>query len=154
MLKALFVILLLATPAAHGAPPVLPGLTWLAGDWQGEGDLADMREHYSAEAGGTLLGTNREVRDGKTTGVEFMYFEEKDGKVTLTEWFPGRFTLHFALVTHDADAWAFETRDTGVLDRLTYRRLDDRHMRIDLIKDVDGKAKVIHFPMHRTSAGR
>lgn len=131
------------------AGPVLDQLGWLAGNWQGDGELAELAEHYSPVAGGTLMGTSRVVHDGKAVHTEFLFFEERSDGVFLTEWFPGRQTIRFKLARVSADRWEFETVDRPTLDRLSYERVGDDRLRITLVKDVNGSPQTMIFPMRR-----
>lgn len=134
-------------PVAQAAEP-LARLSWLAGDWRLEG--TDLREHYSRLEGGTIMGTSRAVRGGKTVHAEFMVFETRPDGIYLTEWFPAdNEVIRFKLTATTERGVAFETFDRPQHDRLTYERIDADRMRITLIKDLEGKPQTRIFPMRR-----
>jgi len=78
---------LLAMGAARAAgntvppPETVDKLAWLAGCWNVDGAEPGSGEQWSTAAGGTLLGTSRTVKGGKTTDFAFV-------QIRLTE--PGQ----------------------------------------------------------------
>ena len=61
------------------APPeTVDKLAWLAGCWNVDGAEPGSGEQWSTAAGGTLLGTSRTVKGGKTTAFEFVQIRLTD----------------------------------------------------------------------------
>jgi hypothetical protein len=58
-------------------------VAWMAGRWQGEGLGGLSEEHWSAPAGGTMMGMYRLVKDGKIVFYEFFRIAEEEGSLTL-----------------------------------------------------------------------
>jgi hypothetical protein len=75
----LLVPLLLASPLVAADPPAkLDSLAWLVGRWQSpEGDRVLSEEHWSAPAGGAMIGMFRLVSGGKPSVYELILIEEE-----------------------------------------------------------------------------
>ena len=54
-------------------------LSWISGDWQtSPGGRAQIEEHWTQPAGGSMLGMGRTVSGGKTAEFEFLRIEQRD----------------------------------------------------------------------------
>jgi hypothetical protein len=75
----LLVPLLLASPLIAADPPAkLDSLAWLVGRWQSpERDRVLSEEHWSAPAGGAMIGMFRLVSGGKPSVYELILIEEE-----------------------------------------------------------------------------
>src|SRR6185369_17666787 len=75
LLGAVLVILVSMAPAISQSPEVQPSivnLSWISGDWQiAPGGRAQLEEHWTIPAGGSMLGMSRTIANEKT--VEFEY---------------------------------------------------------------------------------
>ncbi len=71
-----------AKPREPGRSP-LAGLAWLVGTWRGEEAGAVSEERWSEALAETMVGTFREVTDGKLQLYEFMVLEAEDEHVVL-----------------------------------------------------------------------
>ena len=61
-----------------GPPKNISDLTWLAGDWQSaSGGRAQIEEHWTRPAGGTMIGMGRTVVGDKTAEFEFLRIEQR-----------------------------------------------------------------------------
>jgi len=57
-------------------------LSWISGDWQtSPGGRAQIEEHWTQPAGGSMLGMGRTVAGGKTAEFEFLRIEQRDDAV-------------------------------------------------------------------------
>ena len=73
--------------ASRETPPSGPAtnisdLIWLAGDWQtASGARAQIEEHWTRPAGGTMIGMGRTVVGDKTAEFEFLRIEQRGNDV-------------------------------------------------------------------------
>jgi len=76
----------LATLAGCAREPAATtaSLAWLAGCWEGKAEGAVVDERWGTPSGGTVLGTERVVKDGQTLFTEFMVVREDEGGLVLT----------------------------------------------------------------------
>src|SRR6185295_7552658 len=64
--------------SAAGATPKITELAWLSGDWQtAPGGRAQIEEHWTLPAGGTMIGVGRTVAGEKTVEFEFLRIEQR-----------------------------------------------------------------------------
>jgi hypothetical protein len=64
-------------------PRGVEALDWMAGAWQGPGLGGAVEEHWSAPAGGSLIGMFRLVQHEETSFTQYMLIEEEAGGVVL-----------------------------------------------------------------------
>ena len=63
---------------AAGAKPTIAELAWISGDWQtAAGGRAQIEEHWTLPAGGTMIGMGRTVAGNKTVEFEFLRIEQR-----------------------------------------------------------------------------
>ncbi|WP_286071559.1 DUF6265 family protein [Stenotrophomonas sp. 57] len=148
-------LMLLVTAHAEAAPPSkIEHLAWLAGCWQLDGQPSGAGEQWSTLAGGTLFGSSRSLRDGRTVGFEFMQLRQHDdGRLVLTALPSGRNPTEFNATRIDDTEAVFENPANDFPQRIRYRRLDEQraHARIEVAQDNPTQA--IDFPMHRVACG-
>lgn len=145
-------LLTTATPTHAGPTTGIEQLAWLAGCWQLDGQPAGAGEQWSSLAGGTLLGTSRSLRDGRTAGFEFMSLRQHDdGRLVFTALPQGRDATDFTASRVDADEAVFENAANDFPQRIRYRRVDGQrlHARIEIARDNPRQA--MDFPMHRVA---
>jgi hypothetical protein len=89
--------------ASHetGASAGISDMSWLAGTWRGEGLGGINEEHWSAPAGGAMMGMYRHIKE-RTEFYELLTLTEQGGSLLLT-------LRHF-----HADLRAWEERDVTV----------------------------------------
>jgi hypothetical protein len=64
--------------SAAGAPPKIVELGWMSGDWQtAAGGRAQIEEHWTLPAGGTMIGVGRTIAGDKTVEFEFLRIEQR-----------------------------------------------------------------------------
>ncbi|MDR2958203.1 MAG: DUF6265 family protein [Stenotrophomonas sp.] len=149
--------LLLLAASAHtqaASPPKIAQLAWLTGCWQLDGHPEGAGEQWSTLAGGTLFGSSRSVRDGRTVGFEFMQLRQHDdGRLVLTALPSGQNPTDFNATHVDDTEAVFENPANDFPQRIRYRRLDEQraHARIEVAQDNPEQA--VDFPMHRVACG-
>jgi hypothetical protein len=146
-------LLLLACGAASAAPDPVARLAWMQGCWVAtDGAEAGSGEHWMAAAGGTVIGSSRTIRNGKTEAWEFLQIREVEpGKLGYIAMPSGRAPTTFALLRESDTEWVFENLAHDFPQRIIYRREGDKllHARIEGMSK--GKLKGIDFPMKRAS---
>ena len=117
--------LLGAAPASTQAPPKasLKDLSWLAGEWTGEGFGLVLHENYSAAVGSQMAGHFYGAKDGQPQFYEFetiaqvgdsLVFRVKHFNPDMTGWEEKDKFVSFPLVSVGNNVWRF--------DGLTIRR--------------------------------
>ena len=128
-------------PNASSPAAKVSDLSWLVGEWSGEGFGAKLHESYSAPVGGQMPGHFYVARDGKPEMYEFVMIAEVGNSIEyrvrhfnpdMTAWEDKESFVKFPLVAVEGDSWFF--------DGLTIRRTGpDTAESIVLIKSKDGK---------------
>ncbi len=68
--------------AAAGASHTIAELNWMAGDWQtAPGRNAQIEEHWTQPAAGSMLGMSRTVAGGKTVEFEYLRLEQRSDAI-------------------------------------------------------------------------
>jgi uncharacterized protein DUF6265 len=112
-------------------------LAWLQGCWRIDAANRIVEEQWSAPRGGTLLGTSRTVRDGKTIEHEFVIVREAaDGRLAYEVSPSGRPVTVFTSISLDESAVVFENLQHDFPQRVAYQRKSD-----DLLAWIEGPAK-------------
>jgi len=62
-------------------PTRIKEVSWLEGDWGGDERGEWTEEHWTGPRGGTMLGTNRHVKDEKTVFFDFLRLEGSETEV-------------------------------------------------------------------------
>ena len=127
-------------PGTSSPAAKVSDLSWLVGEWTGEGFGAKLHESYSAPIGGQMPGHFYVARDGKPEMYEFVMIAEVGDSIEyrvrhfnpdMTAWEDKDHFVRFPLVAVDADNWHF--------DGLTIRRTGpDSADHIVRIKGKDG----------------
>jgi hypothetical protein len=135
----------LAEAPAAEAPPAaadtLAGLTWLTGSWQGTLGEDAVDEHWSAEAGGVMVGMFRWLKGGAPYLYELMTLElDAEGVLLrikhfgpgLVAWEEKEESLRFRLASVGSAEQRFVEEGRQPPARLTYRRDGERAMTVTL----------------------
>ncbi|MBH1835652.1 DUF6265 family protein [Stenotrophomonas maltophilia] len=152
--RAVLPLLLFAAHAHAAATADIEQLGWLSGCWQLDGQPPGAGEQWSTVAGGTMFGSSRSLRDGRTVGFEFMQLRQHDdGRLVFTALPSGRNATDFSAVRVEADEVVFENPANDFPQRITYRRITGQrlHARIEIAQD--DPAQAMDFPMHRVACG-
>ena len=149
---ALAAALTLTVGNAAAADPVAR-LAWLQGCWSAaDSSEPGSGEQWMAAAGGTVLGTSRTIKGGKTVAYEFIQIREVEpGKLAYIVQPSGRPETTFKLLRQTDGEFVFENLEHDFPQRIIYKRESDRllHARIEGI--TRGTLKGIDFPLKRIS---
>ncbi|MEM9291613.1 MAG: DUF6265 family protein [Acidobacteriota bacterium] len=100
-----------------------PDLDFFVGCWQRVGAEEGSGEWWTLPAGGTLLGLARSVREGRTTGYEFLRVEERESVGLVYIAVPsGQRETEFPLAHWEPGLARFENPDHDFPQRVVYRR--------------------------------
>ncbi|SDA38899.1 MULTISPECIES: DUF6265 family protein [unclassified Janthinobacterium] len=148
---------LLAMGAARAADKTVPPpetvdkLAWLAGCWNVDGAEPGSGEQWSTAAGGTLLGTSRTVKGGKTTAFEFVQIRlTEPGQLAYIVQPSGQPPVTFNLLRQDKpNEFIFANLDNDFPSRIIYRHDSERILHASIVGTLKGKFTTIDFPMTR-----
>jgi hypothetical protein len=119
-------LVLLPSPASSQAAGT-QRLAWLQGCWRIDAGNRIVEEQWSAPRGGTLLGSSRTVRDGKTVEHEFVILRETaDGRLAYEVSPSGRAPTVFTSISLDDAGVVFENLQHDFPQRVAYRRNGDQ----------------------------
>ena len=105
-----------APPSAGGPKASIKDLSWLAGEWTGEGFGLVLHENYSAPIGDQIPGHFYGAKDGKPKFYEFetiaqvgdsLEFRVKHFNPDMTGWEEKEKFVAFPLVSVGRDEWHF-----------------------------------------------
>lgn len=137
-MRFLFLLVCAATLSAAD----IDKLAFMTGCWEGPfGDQLN-HEQWMRPAGGTMLGTARNVKGDKTTFVEFVVIKEVDGKLAMNvQLGQGGKTTIFTLVELSPGKVVFEHAPKKILYQAKGKN--------GLFARVDGNKEPEEFPMKR-----
>lgn len=148
-------LLLLGLPVisavvADSAKPSVQDLYWLAGCWSSANAEPGSGEQWMPPAGGTMLGTSRVVRDGKTVAWEFVRIRETvDGGLEYIASPSGQTQATFQLHTLSDREVTFENPQHDFPQRIIYRLDADGILNARIEGTVAGEKRAIDFPMKK-----
>lgn len=143
-----------AVIAAQAPIRDLTGLARMAGCWERRDDSKKLliSEQWMSPAGTSILGMGRTVKDGTTTGWEFMRIEMRaDGLYFVSRPHENTEDTDFKLLSSTADEVVFQNKAHDFPQRVIYK-LGDKKMtgRIEGVLP-NGKFRGIDFPMERVA---
>jgi hypothetical protein len=139
--------LLVFSLAAHAD---LSDLKWMVGCWAQDGQDPGSVELWIAPVGGSMLGMNRTVTDGRTVAFEYLRIvEREDGGITLVASPSGQETARFQLVSMSEREVTFENPDHDFPQRIIYRLIDRSRLHGRIEGLIDGEERSADFPMTR-----
>jgi hypothetical protein len=111
-------------------------LSWLSGDWQtAPGGRAQIEEHWTQPAGGSMLGMSRTVAGGKTAEFEFLRIEQRENEIYYVAQPKGRCPqTDFKLTRVNAQEAVFENPTHDFPKRIIYQKTVDD----SLTASIDG----------------
>lgn len=144
-------VALAALAMCHGlAAATVEELSWIAGCWAIEGAEPGSGEQWTAPAGGTMLGTNRAVRAGRTVAHEFLQIREtEDGSLVYIAAPEGQSEAKYPLLSSGLKLVAFENTWYEFPQRIIYRLEGDDLLVARVEGTVDGEFQSVDFPMRR-----
>jgi hypothetical protein len=126
MLKLTFLIFLLLTNLAPQTT-TLADLSWLTGDWQtAPGGRAQIEEHWTRAAGGSMLGMGRTIAGNKTYEFEYLRIEQRADGIYYVAHPRGQCPgTDFKLTRSSATELVFENPQHDFPKRIIYRKTGD-----------------------------
>ena len=141
-------VLLSAAASSQTLDASVADAGWLAGCWAGGGGDTRSEEHWMAPDGGTMIGMNRTVKDGRTVAYELIRIVETEaGGLAFIASPSGQSTTRFELVRIDEALLVFENLAHDFPQRITYTRTSADRI-LARIEDESGE-RTIDFPMRR-----
>jgi hypothetical protein len=129
-------------------------LGWLAGCWAYVGAEAGSGETWTPPAGGTLLATARDVRDGRIVSYEFQRIVEEASGLAFYASPSGRPEVRFGLKSLAATEVVFENAENDFPQRVIYRLAQSGDISARIEGAKDDPARAIDFPMKRSSCDK
>jgi len=149
MLKLTFLTVFLLFANFSTQTPGIAELSWLAGDWQtAPGGRAQIEEHWTGVAGGSMMGVNRTVAGEKTVEFEYLRIEQRADGVYYVAHPKARCPgTDFKLTKSSATEAVFENPQHDFPKRIIYRKTADD----SLTASIDGGegTKVMSFSFRR-----
>jgi uncharacterized protein DUF6265 len=126
MLKSILASLILLTTISF-ENPTLADLSWMSGDWQtASGGRRQIEEHWTAAAGGSMMGVSRTVAGDKTVEFEYLRIEQRDDGIYYVAHPKARCPgTDFKLTRASATEAVFENPQHDFPKRIIYRKTDD-----------------------------
>lgn len=152
MQNTVLALALLAAAAAPVHADPAAQLAWLAGCWAAPGAEPGSGEQWSTAAGGSLVGSSRTVRNGKTVAWEFIVIRETaPGKLAYIAKPHNQPEAVFTLRPASGKGFVFENLEHDFPQRIIYRQEGDSglHARIEGLSK--GKLTGIDFAMKRVA---
>ena len=124
MLKLTIATLLLLTSFQT---PTMSDLSWIAGDWQtAPGGRRQIEEHWTAVAGGSMMGVSRTVSEDKTVEFEYLRIEQRSDGIYYVAHPKARCPgTDFKLTRASSTEAVFENPQHDFPKRIIYRKTDD-----------------------------
>ena len=135
MLKLTFLtVLLLANLSPQ--TPTIADLSWISGDWQtAPGGRAQIEEHWTNVAGGSMMGMSRTVAGDRTVEFEYLRIEQRADGVYYVAHPKARCPgTDFKLTKASATEAVFENPQHDFPKRIIYRKSSDD----SLTASIDG----------------
>ena len=133
------------------ASPTIADLAWMSGDWQtAKGGRAQIDEHWTLPAGGTMLGMGRTIIGDKTVEFEFLRIEQRADGIFYIASPNGGPTTDFKLTRLIGQEVMFENPEHDFPKRIIYRKTSDG----SLVASVDAGEKTksqnfVYLPMRK-----
>jgi hypothetical protein len=148
MLKQIFLtICLLANLSPQ--TPTIADLSWISGDWQtASGGRAQIEEHWTNVAGGSMMGMSRTVAGEKTVEFEYLRIEQRADGVYYVAHPKARCPgTDFKLTKASGTEAVFENPQHDFPKRIIYRKNGDD----SLTASIDGGdgTKAMSFAFRR-----
>lgn len=111
-------------PIADARTADITELGWMSGDWQtAPGGRAQIEEHWTLPAGGSMLGMSRTVAGSKTAEFEYLRIEQREDAIYYVAQPKGRCpATDFKLTRATAQEAVFENPSHDFPKRIIYRK--------------------------------
>lgn len=124
-------------------------MDWFAGQWCGGGEGRSIEEVWLPEAGGSLFGLSRTLRNGKLESFEYMHIARNGDKRGLHVQPNGAPPTTFA-IAEQGEGWVrFENPENDFPHVIEYRREGDQLRAFIAGPGQDGKELKIPFDYRR-----
>lgn len=114
-------------------------LAWISGSWEGAAGRAQIEEHWTPVAGGTILGVGRTIAGGKTVFFEYLRIESRGDGIYYVAQPLGRPGTSFQLTRLEGQEAVFENPQHDHPQRITYRRNPDGSLTARIEGDREGR---------------
>ncbi|MCC8671065.1 DUF6265 family protein [Xanthomonas arboricola] len=146
------ILVLLAGTGKSARAADISQLAWLGGCWKSDTAEPGSGEHWLPLAGGSLLGVNRTVKQGKTVEFEFMQIRAAEsGQLAFIVMPSGQKTVVFPLLRLGETEVVFENPQHDFPQRVIYQLEGETKLRARIEGMRKGALRVIEFPMNRVS---
>jgi hypothetical protein len=148
MLKQIFLAIFLLSNLSPQTPTIAD-LSWISGDWQtAPGGRAQIEEHWTNVAGGSMMGMSRTVAGEKTVEFEYLRIEQRTDGVYYVAHPKARCPgTDFKLTKASGTEAVFENPQHDFPKRIIYRKNGDD----SLTASIDGGdgTKAMSFAFRR-----
>ena len=124
-ISVLFFVTVMSVGAAGQKMTEIQDFGGMSGCWERRDDAKKLlnTEYWMSPAGTSMLGMGRTVKDGKTTGWEFMRIEKRaDGFYFVSRPHENKEDTAFKLLSSDEDSVTFENKEHDFPRRVIYWR--------------------------------
>lgn len=152
MLKLTFLTLFLLATLSFQTP-TLADVSWIAGDWQtAPGGRAQIEEHWTSVAGGSMMGMGRTVAGDKTVEFEYLRIEQRADGVYYVAHPKARCPgTDFKLTKVSATEAVFENPQHDFPKRIIYRKTGDDSLTASIDGGEGTKAMAFAFRRMRSN---
>lgn len=151
LLAAGLVLAALSPAAAQDAR--VEALRWMAGCWVAASGGAHVQEVWMAPRGGTMLGMQRDVREGRTIGYELLRLHVRAGGIVYSAHPSGQAPADFAAVEVGLGSARFEKPDHDFPKRIDYRRTSPDSLIARVYGEVDAASPAFEVRYGRGDCG-
>lgn len=146
MLKLTFLTLSLLVTLSPQTPTIAD-LSWIAGDWQtAPGGRAQIEEHWTSVAGGSMMGMSRTVAGEKTVEFEYLRIEQRADGVYYVAHPKARCPgTNFKLTKASTTEAVFENPQHDFPKRIIYRKTADDSLTASIDGGEGTKAMTFSF---------
>lgn len=131
-------VIVSAQTVAKNTTPAIADLAWMSGDWQtAAGGRAQIEEHWTLPAGGTMIGMGRTIVGDKTVEFEFLKIEQRANGIYYVASPQGGPTTDFKLTRSTGQEAVFENPEHDFPKRVIYRKNPDG----SLVASIDAGEK-------------
>jgi hypothetical protein len=112
--------------AINAYNPKIADLAWMSGDWQtAAGGRAQIDEHWTLPAGGTMLGVGRTIAGDKTVEFEYLRIEQRANGIFYVASPQGRPATDFKMTRLSGQEVVFENPEHDFPKRIIYKKNAD-----------------------------
>src|SRR6478672_9297879 len=149
MLKPTILSLLLLASLPQQTTTTLADLAWLTGDWQtAPGGRAQIEEHWTKAAGGSMIGMGRTIAGEKTWEFEYLRIEQRADGIYYVAHPKGQCPgTDFKLTRASATELVFENPQHDFPKRIIYRKTSDNALTASI--DAGEGTKSMSFGFRR-----